>query len=220
MKGIQFILILVFSLLAAGIEANAADPRTGKFFFRGGIGLGGVEEIPLYMTTNRNEELKLKSFSGVNFLFGAGYNINQALGVEIQTGSLESVMTPKVSNGDGYFRSTPLLILLEYRFLSRKDYDLYLEAGMARYFSPQLYRQGPGVTDTINYDDATGPYFALGWNFRFTPLWSMFFEIGQPVVEYTFSNGTENGVAIPAPFKEWESIKSGPIINMGIGFRF
>lgn len=219
MKNNLVIVSLMFCLVTAGIEANAADYRIGKFFFRGGIGFGGAEQIPLYMVTNKGEELKLKSSSGVNFLLGIGYNINQSLGVEIQAGAQESKISPKVSNGDGYFRSTPLLILLDYRFLRRDLYDLYLNAGMAMYFSPQLYREGPGVTNTINYDDAVGPYLSVGWNIRFIPF-SMFLEIGKPLVEYNFSDGSENGVAISAPFKEWDHIDSSIIFNMGVGYQF
>ncbi len=74
-----------------------------------------------------------------------------------------------------------------------------MAGGAAWFFSPELHRAGPGVTDIIKYETAAGPYLAAGWDYRFDPKWTIYVELGVPIVTYKFSSGTENGVAIAAP---------------------
>ncbi|MDD5492823.1 MAG: outer membrane beta-barrel protein [bacterium] len=210
--GITLIILLCSSVLFAG--------ERGTFFIRGAIGGGGIEDIPLHMETENGTALAVNSFNGLNLGISAGYNFSPLLSAELQTGSMKMSISPKPTNGDGYFKTTPLLLLLNYKLLHRDMYDFYVAGGAAWFFSPELHREGPGVTDTIKYETAAGPYLAAGWDFRFDPKWSIYVELGVPLVTYKFSSGTENGVAIAAPFSDWDNISGGAVFYIGIGYNY
>lgn len=211
------LLVGLVSLLCA--SALVAGER-GTFFFRGAIGGGGVEDIPLYMYTTTGSELYVKNSKGLNLAITAGYNFSPLLSAELQTGTLKAGINQEVSNGEGEFTATPLMLLLNYKLIQREWFDLYAAGGLSWFLSPELHREGLGVTDTVKYKNAVGPYLAVGFDIRFDPKWTMYFELGKPFVTYKYSSWTENGVSLTSPFSGWDNIDSAAIFYLGIGYNY
>ena len=200
---------------------TSEEPKERKYYLKGGIGGGGVEDIPLYFWLTTGEEVMVEGGIGSHFNVEAGYNINPKLGIEVGLGSHKN-SCGALENGDGYFLRVPLSVTGIYRFYREEFGNAYGGLGIACYISPELYREGLGIETTVKYDNAFGPHLLIGGDFGLGSVF-MFFDLKYAFgIKYKFNEGIENGISFTtAPCPEWEEIDgSGVLFNMGFGYCF
>jgi len=219
---VSFLILFIFG---SGSQIYAMEStKESKFYLKGGIGGGGLEEdIPLKMWATTGEECKVESYTGLHLNFDMGYNIMPDLGVEVGLGWHKNTIGVEITGGDGYFKRVPLTVSGVYHFFKNDPFNVYGGLGIGYYMSPELYREGLGNNTTVKYEDASGYHGLIGGSWG-TEKWFFFIDTKYAFgVKYKFKEGIENGIRYTAPqvFNEWREIDgSGILFNFGVGYRF
>lgn len=195
---------------------------TEKFYFKGLFGYGiGFHQVYLYMWTENNDKIYVRTGGGANIQAKIGYHILPALALEAGLGYQGQTAHPTVRDGGGSFGRMPISLSVLYKFLPTPKLQVYAGTGSSVYLGPQLTREGPGLTNRVKYNTALGIHGIAGLIFRpgKTGTIKTFFEITfEAAMYYKYKSATENGIAI-FPFNPWREFKGDQIFfNFGVIF--
>jgi outer membrane protein W len=150
----------------------------------------------------------------------SGTELDRELSIEAGLGYHEYVL--RRDEEDHYFSKVPLSLRgLRTTTASRSTAPFVsVSGGIAYYVMPN--RGGlSGLQAIVKYKNAFGYHLGIGADVVSQAGWFASLDVKYAFVSFTAKEMKENGIKTSATYPEWQKIDgSGPLVSIGLGYRF